>query len=218
MKLLTKASYSAEPNQRELENLQVAYKAACEGMVLLKNDGALPFQTKKVALYGPGASMTIKGGTGSGEVNERHSVTIMEGLKDRGYEITTSKWIADFEQGYVEAEKAYKEEKKKRVNIFKMDSIMQMLFDNFRTPAGRAITEQDVADSDTDACIYVLSRQAGEGGDRKAEKGDLFLTDEETEAIRFCAEHYANFLLVKQCSEIIIEQSNGTEKVLWEKE
>ena len=69
MKLLTKASFSPDVTQRERENLQIAYQAACEGMVLLKNDGALPFQTQKVALYGPGASMTIKGGTGSGEVN-----------------------------------------------------------------------------------------------------------------------------------------------------
>ena len=63
MKPLTKASLSPEQNQREKDNLQVAYQAACEGMVLLKNDGSLPFKTKKVALYGPGASMTIKGGT-----------------------------------------------------------------------------------------------------------------------------------------------------------
>ena len=75
-------------------------------LVLLKNDGALPFRTKKVALYGPGASMTIKGGTGSGEVNERHSVTILEGLEDRGFEVTTKSWIADFESGYAEAEAA----------------------------------------------------------------------------------------------------------------
>ena len=58
MKLLTKASSSDAVTQRELENLQVAYQAACEGMVLLKNDGALPFKAKKIALYGPGASMT----------------------------------------------------------------------------------------------------------------------------------------------------------------
>ena len=199
MKLLTKAAWSDEVSVRERENLQVAYEAACEGMVLLKNDGALPFRTKKVALYGPGASMTIKGGTGSGEVNERHSVTILEGLQDRGFEITTLQWIRDFENGYREAEAAYKQEKKKRVNLLKLSSIMEMLFDNFRMPAGRMITEEDVSLSDTDSCIYVLSRQAGEGGDRKAEKGDFFITDEEEAAIRFCAEHYENFLLVINC-------------------
>lgn len=203
MKPLTKASYCAEVNQREKENLQVAYEAACEGMVLLKNDGTLPFKTKKVALYGPGASMTIKGGTGSGEVNERHSVTILEGMEDSGFEITTHKWIRDYEQGYADAEAAYRVEKKKRVNIFMLDTIMSMLFNNFRVPCGPAITEEDVEASDTDSCIYVLSRQAGEGGDRKAEKGDLFLTDEEREAIRFCAEKYEKFLLVINCGSAI---------------
>ena len=94
MKLLTKASWSDAVTQREKDNLQIAYRAACEGMVLLKNDGARPFATKKVALYGPGVSMTIKGGTGSGEVNERHSVTILEGMEDRGFEVTTKNWIS----------------------------------------------------------------------------------------------------------------------------
>ena len=199
MELLTKASYSSEANQREKENLLVAYQAACEGMVLLKNDGALPFKTKKVALYGPGASMTIKGGTGSGEVNERHSVTILEGMEDRGFEVTTKDWIASFEKAYEEAYAAYKQEKKKRVNIFKMESIMQMLFDNFRAPVDVPITDDTVAASDTDSCIYVVSRQAGEGGDRKAEKGDFFLTDEELKDIRFCAEKYDKFVLVINC-------------------
>ena len=203
MKLLTKASYSGEVSQREKDNLQIAYQAACEGMVLLKNDGALPFKTKKVALYGPGASMTIKGGTGSGEVNERHSVTILEGLEDRGFEITTKQWIAEFEKNYREAEAAYKIEKKKRVNLLKPNSIMEMLFDNFRAPVGRPITAEEAAAAGTDSCIYVLSRQAGEGGDRKAEKGDMFLTDEEAAMIRACAENFPNFLLVINCGSAI---------------
>jgi len=203
MKPLTKASLSPQPNQREQDNLKIAYQAACEAMVLLKNDGALPFAARKVALYGPGASMTIKGGTGSGEVNERHSVTILEGLEDRGFEITTKNWIQDFETGYAEAEAKYKEEKKKRVNILKPNTIMQMLFDNFQAPVGRPITQEDVSNSSTDSCIYVLSRQAGEGGERKAEKGDMFLTDEERNAISFCAANYEKFLLVINCGSAI---------------
>ena len=73
--------------------------------------------------------------------------------------------------------------------------------------------------SDTDSCIYVLSRQAGEGGERKAEKGDLFLTDEETQAIRFCAEHYEKFLLVINCGSAMdmsfVEEIPGINAILY---
>ncbi len=195
MDYFTKASRSSEITDRERENLAVAYRAACESMVLLKNDGTLPLQTKTVALYGPGASMTIKGGTGSGEVNERHSVSILEGLENRGFTVTTKGWIADFEAMYAAEEAAYKVEKRKRVNLLKPGSIMQMLFDNFRAPIGPRISQRYVTESRTDTCVYVLSRQAGEGGDRRAEKGDWYLSDQEIEAIKYCAAHYAHFVL-----------------------
>ncbi len=199
MNVFTKATPSSEANQREKDNLRIAYQAACEAMVLLKNDGALPFTSKTVALYGPGGAMTIKGGTGSGEVNERHSVSILEGLKDRGFSVTTQKWLNDYDRDYAAALAEHRQQKKKQVNIFKLDSIMSMLFDNFGIPAGRAITKEDVEESRTDSCIYVLSRQAGEGGDRRMEKGDFLLTDAEREAISFCAAHYEKFLLVINC-------------------
>ncbi|MBE6939978.1 MAG: hypothetical protein E7457_04095 [Ruminococcaceae bacterium] len=219
MALLTKAACTSEANQREKKNLQVAYQAACEGIVLLKNDGALPFQTKRVALYGSGASMTIKGGTGSGEVNERHSVTILEGMEDRGFEITTRGWIRDFEDAYAVAEQAYQVEKKKRLNLLKPNSIMDMLFDNFRAPSGPAICDAYVEASDTDSCIYVVSRQAGEGGDRRAEKGDLFLTEEEREAIRFCAQSYPHFVLAINAGSAIdmafAEEIPGIDGILY---
>ena len=213
MELLTKASRSDAVTDRERENRNVAYRAACEGIVLLKNDGALPFDRKHIALYGPGAARTIKGGTGSGEVNERHSVTVAEGLKNRGFTIATEKWLADFEAFYREAEAAYKAEKRKRLNLLRLHDIMQMLFDNFRTPAGPAITGEYLT-RDTDSCVYVLSRQAGEGGDRKLEQGDYLLSDEEVEAIRVCAAHYDRFVLAINCgSSMDLSALDGIEGI-----
>ena len=78
------ANDGVTPRQRE--NRELARAAAREGIVLLKNDGALPVKPGRIALYGAGASRTFKGGTGSGEVNERHTVTILEGLELAGYE------------------------------------------------------------------------------------------------------------------------------------
>ena len=195
MELLTKASWSDEVTQREKDNLQVAYLAACESIVMLKNDGALPFESRKVALYGPGVSMTIKGGTGSGEVNERHSVTILEGMENRGFEVTTKNWISRFETSYKEMQAENQAQKLKPANLLKMESIMSLLTDNFGFPDGPQITEEDVADSDTDCCIYVLSRQAGEGGDRKVKAGDFLLTEAEKETIKYLSEKYAKFVL-----------------------
>ena len=217
MQLRTKASYSDQPSQREKENLQVAYQAACEAMVLLKNDGTLPLKTKKIALFGAGASMTIKGGTGSGEVNERHSVTVLEGLKDRGFEIATEDWIHEFEEEYAGAKVAY--QKAKRMSIFKPNKIMELMADDFKAPDGPTITKERVQKSGTDSCIYVLSRQAGEGGDRRTEKGDLFLTDGEEAAIRACAELYDHFVLVINCGSSMdmafAEQIPGINAILY---
>lgn len=195
MELLTKASYSSEATEREKKNLEVAYKAACESIVLLKNENILPLKTKKIALYGPGASKTIKGGTGSGEVNERHSVTILEGMENRGFEITTKKWLADYEELYKTGEMELQKAQKEALKSLKVSTIMEIMAFS-QLPEGRTITQKDIEDSDTDTAIYVLSRQAGEGADRKAEKGDLFLTDTERASIETCAANYKNFILV----------------------
>ena len=79
---------------------QIAYLAALEGIVLLKNNGALPIPSGKIAMYGSGVEHTIKGGTGSGEVNERHSVSILEAMEAAGYEVTTKKWLNDYTEEY----------------------------------------------------------------------------------------------------------------------
>ena len=99
--------------KREIENRKVARRAAAEGMVLLKNEGILPLKEgTKIALYGVGASRTIKGGTGSGDVNERETVSIYQGMKNAGFEITTEDWIKDFDEKYQAARYAWREKQR----------------------------------------------------------------------------------------------------------
>lgn len=97
--------------EREIKNRALARKAASEGIVLLENKNhLLPLQKgEKVALYGVGASKTIKGGTGSGDVNERESVSIYQGMKKAGFQITNESWIADFEKRYEAARNAWRD-------------------------------------------------------------------------------------------------------------
>ena len=97
--------------KREIENRKVARRAAAEGMVLLKNEGILPLKEEtKIALYGVGASRTIKGGTGSGDVNERETVSIYQGMKNAGFVVTTEDWIKDYDEQYQAARYAWRDE------------------------------------------------------------------------------------------------------------
>ena len=70
----------------EKEHREISRMAAAEGMVLLKNENQiLPLSPgKKIALYGAGASHMVKGGTGSGDVNERAVTGICQGLEEAG--------------------------------------------------------------------------------------------------------------------------------------
>lgn len=62
---------------------EVAYRTACESVVLLKNDGVLPLRKKqKVLLTGPQADVIPCGG-GSGAVSPLYSVSLQEALAGR---------------------------------------------------------------------------------------------------------------------------------------
>lgn len=194
--LLTKARFSDEVSKRELEHFNLSKQIAHEAIVLLENDGVLPLKNKDIALYGMGAALTVKGGTGSGEVNERSVVSILDGLKNNGFNITSLDWINEYLENYHKLRSEYLDLKRKKFNILKVSSIMSQLADNFIYPVGRIITEEDVKKSNTDTCIYVLSRQAGEAEDRKVLKGSYLLLDEEIEMIKLCATLYPNFILI----------------------
>ena len=191
-----KAALSDEVRPLEKMGKDLAYQAAVEGIVLLENDGCLPARPGKIALYGAGAEYTIKGGTGSGEVNERHTVSVLEGMEMAGFHITTMDWIRDYARMFQEGEREYAEEFRKKLNPKNLSDFMNLMSCPYRYPYGRKISQSDVDRSDTDTCIYIVSRQAGEGADRRLEDNDYGLADIEKENLAFCAEKYKHMIVV----------------------
>ncbi len=77
---------------------KVAYEAASEGMVLLKNeDNALPFQNiHSVAVFGKMSYYLIEAGTGSGGIrSNEYAISVNDGLKNAGLKI-----IKELEDSY----------------------------------------------------------------------------------------------------------------------
>ena len=189
---------SPEVTQRETDHRKIAREAAAAGFVLLENkDHVLPLaKGSKVGLYGAGAIRTIKGGTGSGDVNERDSVNIFQGMKNAGYDVTSSEWLEDYDKCYVQARLDWKNE------IFtKMNGDDAKFFDvysatPFFVPAGNPIDEEKAAADGADTAFFVLARIAGENKDRFDTEGDYFISKEEKAILAQVSKCYKNVVLV----------------------
>lgn len=184
---------SQEPQDYELPHRLLARRAAAEGMVLLKNENQiLPLKEgTKIALFGAGAGKTIKGGTGSGDVNERESVSIYEGLKNAGYQITNPEWVQAYEKLYTGARLEWRDIILKKTGSGEMPFFDAYAATPFYMPAG-----PKAEDSEADTAIYVLSRIAGEGSDRFDQAGDYFLTEIEAEMLKEICTYYEKVIIV----------------------
>lgn len=203
MKKIIKSGTSKEVSVLERENRALARKAAAEGFVLLKNDGVLPLKNKEIALYGSGARMTVKGGTGSGAVRERYSVTIAQGLEAAGFSIQTSAWLDRFDRFYEEVYENYRKEQEKRVEGIQEFYKILGTVTPFEHPTGIPVTEEDIRNSACDTAIYVLARQAGEGNDRVDKKGDYRLDDVEKENLEIVSKAYKNLVVIVNAGGVI---------------
>lgn len=180
----------------------LARKAAAMGMVLLQNDGVLPIKPGKIALYGGGARHTVKGGKGSGDVNNRETITVETGLEQGGFTITTKVWLDKCDRAFAEDDIAWKAEIdaiSKRRQAARVFAYLETVHLWCEPPA---ILEQDIPD-DTDTAIYVIARRNGEGADRIAEKGDYYLFDSERDAIALLRRRFANLIVVLNTGGVI---------------
>ena len=193
-------------SQREKDNAILAREAAAEGFVLLKNEAqTLPLKPgTKIGLYGAGAVRTIKGGTGSGDVNNRYNVNIYDGLKNAGYEITSVEWLDGYDSCYIQARESWKAEIFRKLteecngNFFEAYSTTP-----FSMPAGAAIDEAAAKEDGAEIAMYVLARIAGENADRRDEAGDYYITEEERAQIAVLCEAYEKVILVVNTGGLI---------------
>lgn len=206
MKFQLLGASSPEESARERAHRAIAREAAAEGIVLLENNGVLPMQPQKIALYGAGSRMTVKGGSGSGDVHERYSVTIEEGLKNAGFAFPTTLWMDRFQEKYEADIAAWRQGLEEQVQKYSPVQTMQMFIfigeHPMPYPACTPVLADELTD-ETDTAIYVLSRQAGEGKDRRVEKGDYLLSNVETESLRLLRKHYKKLMLILNCGGVM---------------
>ena len=179
-------------NDYEREHNEIMRRFGAECAVLLKSDGAFPLEAPcRLGLYGSGARRTIKGGTGSGEVNSRYFVTVEDGLEAAGFHITSKFWMDRYEQIRAEAKKRFIRELKlsalRRGTLAVIDCMGAVMPE----------PEYDIPLwGGGEAAVYVLSRISGEGSDRGAVPGDILLTETEKRDILALNARYEKFLLV----------------------
>ena len=154
---------------------QVSRSSATEGMVLLKNNGALPFakDCKMIALYGTSSYDLYVVGTGSGSVNYKHAVGLNEGLTAAGFKL---------EPSVSSAYTKYVEENNSRVSA---RNFMRTNLTNHVIPQSLVRKPyQYRADAiSSDIAVITIGRSCGESADRGYE-GDYTLTDIEQGLIK----------------------------------
>ena len=195
-----KAARTDAVSAREKEHLALVRSLAPQCMVLLENNGVLPLASPcPVALYGAGARRTVKGGTGSGDVNSRSVVNVEQGLKNAGFEILTERWLDEYDRRWEEAQQAHTARMKERIDAGE-NPILVYFATPFEEPEGPAV---DPAAAPAELAIYVISRNSGEGKDRDAAPGDYELSDKEKADLELLAAGYPRLVVLLNVGGVI---------------
>lgn len=158
--------YSNRPDLKG--HASVTRQSAVEGMVLLKNNGALPFNNiNKVALFGNCSYEFIAGGTGSGNVNRAYTVSLLEGMKNAGLK-TDDSMQAEYAQHIAYAKTQVKEPEGPMARFLSAPLPKEKVYDDDRLAA--------IAESN-DVAVVTIGRLSGEFVDRKL--SDFNLSEDE---------------------------------------
>ena len=141
----------------------ITRQSAAEGIVLLKNNGALPWKDgkiKTVALFGENSYDFLSGGTGSGCVHPPYVVDMLTGLKNAG--INSSATLTDIYRKYIDYAKVKFQAERHPAKWFQTEMMGQQKYPEI----GISPIAIDKEVAGADAAIITIGRQAGEGIDR----------------------------------------------------
>lgn len=154
-----------------LANAEISRNAAAEGMVLLRNNEALPLKKDaKIALFGNNSYDIIAGGSGSGEVNKAYVINLDNGLINAGFAL--DKTFSDKYRTYL---KTVKNSMPARTNLLETPKPADQM--QFTASALEILAKA------TDIAVLTIGRNGGEGHDRKIDY-DFNLTAEEKAALK----------------------------------
>ena len=176
----------------ERQHLEQLRALAPECTLFLKRSGKLPLPGPcEIALYGSGARHTVKGGTGSGEVNSRSFLNIEESLSRAGFQILTKDWLDLYDAVRKDAYAAFLKKIRSDARKHRTSPLIEGMGAVMPEPEYEIPLEQRC-----NTAVYVLSRISGEGSDRKVVPGDVLLSESEKRDILALQEMYPVFLLV----------------------
>jgi beta-glucosidase len=161
--------YSNKPNLKG--NAQVTRDAAAEGVVLLRNEGnVLPFTSKSapLAVFGITSYDFISGGTGSGDVNEAYSISLIEGLTNSGFSIDAE--LEGLYKPFMIAQKEIETKRREKEGLLATPKRLQELELNSEIVQQKAKTSE--------LALITIGRNAGEGDDRKLDEDFNLAQDE----------------------------------------
>ncbi|HQU52904.1 MAG TPA: glycoside hydrolase family 3 C-terminal domain-containing protein [Saprospiraceae bacterium] len=156
---------------------EVTRQAATDGFVLLKNEQnalPLPAETADIAVFGTTSYEFISGGTGSGDVNEAYTISLIDGLKNGA--LVNDEELTKIYRDYIADFRAKQPAPR---NFF------EAFMSGNRPPAEMEVSQAlaDKMAKQADVALITIGRNAGEGGDRKAEPGDFYLSGTEKDMI-----------------------------------
>lgn len=166
---MAKYKYTDKPNLKG--NAEVTRNAAAEGMILLKNhDNLLPYQAKEkqISAFGVTSYDFIAGGTGSGDVNEAYTVSLIEGLEKGGYKLDAE--LKALYTPFAAKEKAAELESRKKRGILALPERLPELDLSKELIAKKAAS--------TELAVITIGRNSGEGGDRTVDNDFNLAADE----------------------------------------